>query len=204
MRWEDPILGLNSRGNVAPYEVGCQVIYTHIDKDGKTIESNKVFKTASGLSGLAQNPVQPHSISRQARSCEDCHNNPKALGLGDGLLDPSSQGWSFNFPLDKIVDEQGKQLQDNAHDGARPFSKEEIDRINRLNLCISCHSEMKDDQLWKKVTDINGFAKTNELHKQILSKIFRENGYNLLDNDSTNTINSNDSNSESIIKKMEN
>lgn len=173
MRWESPILGLNSKGNVSPYEVGCQIIYTHIDKNGKTKESNKVFKTAAGLSGLAQNPVQPHSISRQARSCEDCHNNPKALGLGDGLLDPEAQGWSFNFPLDKIVDEKGRQLQDNAHEGARPFNKEEMDRINRLNVCISCHKEMNDDVLWKKVTDINGFAKTNEAHKQILSRIFR-------------------------------
>jgi hypothetical protein len=173
MRWESPILGINARGNVAPYEVGCQIIYTHLDKNGNTKESNKVFKTAAGLSGLAQNPVQPHSISRQARSCEDCHNNPKTLGLGDGTLDPKTQGWSFNFPLDKIVDEQGRQIQDNAHDGARPFNKEEIERIDRLNVCISCHKEMKNEDLWKKVTDINGFAKTNELHKEILNKIFR-------------------------------
>jgi len=173
VRWESPTLGINSKGRVSPYIVGCQVIYTHIDKEGKTKESNKVFKTAAGLPGLAQNPVQPHSISRKARSCEDCHNNPKALGLGDGLLDPQAQGWSFNFPLDKIVDEKGRQLQDNAHEGARPFNKEEMDRINRLNVCISCHKEMNDDELWKRVTDINGFAKTNELHKQIITRIFR-------------------------------
>ena len=174
VRWESPVLGLNARGRVAPYEVGCQIVYTHIDKEGKTKELNKVFTTAAGYSGLAQNPVQPHSISREARACEDCHNNPKALGLGSGILDPKTQGWSFTYTLDKIVDEMGMQIQDNAHEGARPFNKEEMDRTNRLNVCLGCHQNMPDEKLWKIVTDINGFAKTNELHKEILNRVFRK------------------------------
>jgi len=177
VRWESPILGLNARGRVAPYEVGCQIIYTHIDKEGNTKESNKVFTTAAGYSGLAQNPVQPHSISREARSCEDCHNNPKALGLGSGILDPQSQGWSFTYTLDKIVDERGMQIQDNTHEGARPFNEEEMDRISRLNVCLGCHQDMPDENLWKIVTDINGFAKTNELHKEILNRVFRKGAF---------------------------
>jgi hypothetical protein len=33
---------------------------------------------------------------------------------------------------------------------------------------------MGDAVTWKTVTDINGFAKTNELHKEILARIFKK------------------------------
>jgi hypothetical protein len=33
---------------------------------------------------------------------------------------------------------------------------------------------MTDAVLWKTVTDINGFAKTNELHKEILNRLFKK------------------------------
>ncbi|MHB1045998.1 MAG: multiheme c-type cytochrome [Thermoanaerobaculia bacterium] len=174
MRWESPVLGVNFRGRVAPHEVGCQPFYTHIDAEGKTKALNKTFTTAAGLSSLAHNAVNPHSTSRQARECEDCHNNPKAQGLGDGILDPVAQGWGIDFSLERIVNELGQPLQDNSHEGARPFNQAELDRIDRVNVCISCHQNMGDDVTWKTVTDINGFAKTNELHKEILARIFKK------------------------------
>jgi hypothetical protein len=174
VRWESPILGVNHRGRVAPHEVGCQPFYTHIDEDGKTRALNKTFTTGAGLSSLAHNAVNPHSTSRQARECEDCHNNPKALGLGDGITDPVAQGWGIDFGLDRIVDELGRPIQDNSHEGARPFNRDELGRIDRLNVCIACHQNMGDQVVWKTVTDINGFAKTNELHKDILSRVFKK------------------------------
>jgi hypothetical protein len=33
---------------------------------------------------------------------------------------------------------------------------------------------MGDQFVWKTVTDINGFAKTNELHKDILGRLFKK------------------------------
>jgi hypothetical protein len=172
VRVESPTLGVNHRGRVAPHEVGCQPFYTYIDGEGKTRERNKTFKTGAGLSSLAHNAVNPHATTRQARECEDCHNNPKALGLGNGILDPVAQGWQIDFALDRIVDELGRPIQDNSHEGARPFNKAELDRIDRVNVCISCHQNMTDAVLWKTVTDINGFAKTNELHKLLLKRLF--------------------------------
>jgi hypothetical protein len=131
-----------------------------------------VFTTGAGLSSLAHNAVNPHSTSRQARECEDCHNNPKALGLGTGILDPVAQRWGIDFSLDRIVDERGRPIQDNSHEGARPFNEAELDRISRMGLCVGCHQEMKGPAVWKTVTDINGFARTNELHKLVLKRLF--------------------------------
>ena len=34
--------------------------------------------------GIDMAPVQPHSAQRAARTCESCHNNPKAMGYGIG------------------------------------------------------------------------------------------------------------------------
>jgi hypothetical protein len=151
---------------------GCQAIVTQIGPDGKAILHNKVFTTYDGFSGLAQNPVQPHTISRESRTCEDCHASRKAVGLGTGIYNPKANGIDIPFELERIVDENGKQIQATNHIGARPFNKEEQARIMRVNTCIACHKDNADAALWKKVTDVTGFAKTDEKHKEILKKVF--------------------------------
>jgi hypothetical protein len=172
LRWETPVLGINSEGKVSPFMPGCQAIVTQIGPDGKAILHNKVFTTYDGFSGLAQNPVQPHTISRESRTCEDCHASRKAVGLGTGIYNPKANGIDIPFELERIVDENGKQIQATNHIGARPFNKEEQARIMRVNTCIACHKDNADAALWKKVTDVTGFAKTDEKHKEILKKVF--------------------------------
>ena len=62
---------------------GCQVITTVIDKDGNTVVQNEIWMTPdAGGKGLDHAAVQPHTAGRKARTCESCHNNPKALGYG--------------------------------------------------------------------------------------------------------------------------
>ena len=70
---------------------GCQVVFTVIDRKGKTIALNQLALSEDEKSELGQvrtptsldmAPVQPHSAQRKARTCESCHNNPKALGYG--------------------------------------------------------------------------------------------------------------------------
>ncbi|WP_179137606.1 hypothetical protein [Candidatus Entotheonella palauensis] len=68
LRWESPTLGINTEGKVSPFVTGCQVIFTQIDEEGKTLALNKIFETADGHSGLAHNPLQPHTISKRART----------------------------------------------------------------------------------------------------------------------------------------
>ncbi len=91
LRWEDPILGINGEGRVTPLMPGCQVVYTVIDSKGKTIAHNVIARSPDEAAQIGQSfiplaidmaPAQPHSALKQARSCESCHNNPKALGYG--------------------------------------------------------------------------------------------------------------------------
>ncbi len=91
LRWEEPVLGINGEGRVTPLMPGCQIVYTVIGSDGKTVALNQIGKSPDEQASWARNarriaidmaPVQPHSAQRKARTCESCHNNPKAMGYG--------------------------------------------------------------------------------------------------------------------------
>ena len=87
LRWEDPVLGINGEGLVTPIMPGCQVTYTVIGPDGKTLVLNKQAQVPDGpngslVAGTDMAPVQPHTSGRKARTCESCHSNPKSMGYG--------------------------------------------------------------------------------------------------------------------------
>ncbi len=87
LRWEDPILGVNGEGLVTPIIPGCQVTYTIVGPDGETIALNTQAQVPDGpngslVAGTDMSPVQPHTTGAKARTCESCHNDPKALGYG--------------------------------------------------------------------------------------------------------------------------
>lgn len=178
-RWEDPALGVNSRNRVAPFVPGSQVFFTKIGLDGKVRPVNTVTDTISGASRLSMNPVQPHSTTRAARSCESCHSDPKALGLGSGYVVTRDQGWAIDFPLDRMVDEEGRQLQDVSHPEGRPFTVKEMNRISSLNSCLGCHKEMDNKDFWQSVVGASGTAKTAKDHQDILGRIFRMGALNV-------------------------
>ncbi|MBI4515593.1 MAG: hypothetical protein HY699_07235 [Deltaproteobacteria bacterium] len=79
-------MGYNAEGKIAPFVTGCQVLTTVKDAAGQQIMHQELPLTAAGISGLAMNPVQPHTTRKNARYCLECHRNPAALGLGtDGF-----------------------------------------------------------------------------------------------------------------------
>ncbi len=82
IRWESPILGKNLKGRTSPVVPGCQVFLTYVDEIGDIKALNKYYKTSTGQPGPTLAPLQPHSNTLVARTCEDCHANPKALGFG--------------------------------------------------------------------------------------------------------------------------
>ena len=174
LRWENPVLGINSEGMVSPFIPGCQVIFTQTGTEGKAVYRNHVFTLTDGISAIASNPIQPHTVSRKARACEECHANPKALGLGSGIYDPKANGIEIDFELEQTVNRDGRQLQATSHEGARPFNREELHRITRVNVCFSCHQLMNDAQFWKKVTDRTGLARTNAMHKELLKDMMEK------------------------------
>ncbi|WP_141674226.1 hypothetical protein [Dissulfuribacter thermophilus] len=171
LRWDDPTLGINSEGLVAPFIPGCQVIFTQIGPGSNSKFTNYVFTTSEGISGISSNPLQPHTIRKEARGCESCHSNKKALGLGTGTFIPQKNGIPIPFGLDQIVDENGTQLQSTSHDGARPFNREEMSKINRMGVCADCHKFMTDPVIWKRIKKRVGSAQTRKLHTKVLKHL---------------------------------
>jgi hypothetical protein len=125
MRWESPILGINFRGKVSPLAPGCQVFYTFIDEEGNIKALNKHYTTSTGHNSPTLAPMQPHSISLAARTCEDCHTNPKAIGYGTGnsrsvekilgdrpLFQDLSEGVYGDIPLAKTGKWQVPKIKD--------------------------------------------------------------------------------------------
>ncbi len=79
-------IGPNSEGRIAPYLVACQPIADVTAPDGTKILDFQMPQTAKGLSGLAMNPVQPHTVQGvgNVRTCAECHRSPASLGMGTG------------------------------------------------------------------------------------------------------------------------
>lgn len=186
LRWEEPILGINGEGRVTPLMPGCQVIFTVIGPDGTTVTHNEIGRTPPGTEGggpdgqrgLDMAPVQPHTSGRQARKCESCHNNPKALGYGiqggrylngytedryvdlydkDGGVIPANTQVQMpgipDLPMDlsRIVDpETGEQLQTvGSHwPDSRPLDEDQRIRMERTGVCMGCHQNMADESFW--------------------------------------------------------
>jgi hypothetical protein len=170
LRWETPVLGWNSEGKISTYMPGCQVVFTQVDGE-KGLVNNKVFRTVDDTSGFATNPVHPHTTSKEARSCADCHMSDKAIGLGTGTYITKKNGVDLDFEPEQIVDEEGKQLQATSHVGARPFNKAEQQKIRRVGTCEACHGS--DAEFWAKVQKKNGLeaAPNDKVHSQGIQKI---------------------------------
>ncbi len=199
LRWEEPTLGINGEGRVSPLMPGCQVITTVIDKDGNTVAHNETWMTpdAGGTKGLDHAAVQPHTAGRLARTCESCHNNPKALGYGisggrfmkgyeDGFtvdletafgetIPQQSQLQSQPIPsldhdLSRIVTEDGKQLVTVGSHWplTSPLPQEMREKMERTGLCMGCHQNMTNEELWAKV-NTPAFV-TNEEHQDVMDQ----------------------------------
>lgn len=181
LRWEDPILGVNGEGRVTPLAPGCQPSITIIGPDGKPILTNHIFRTPSGLEGsgddgqlaIDMSPTQPHTMTKNARTCESCHASDKALGLGidgprswderhfvdlqttDGTvlanravpqMEPIA---NLDHDWSQIVDREGNQLATVGHHWklSRSFNKNEIEHMTRTGTCLACHESIPDQSL---------------------------------------------------------
>ena len=151
--------------------------------------------------GLDMAPVQPHSAQRKARTCESCHDNPKALGYGisggvfqtryvenvvEDLIDqktgkvipgryqiqiPKIEGMDFDWST--IVNDKGEQVQTVGTHWplSRSLPKEMRDGINRTGLCMGCHREMSDEKLWEAVA--NPGRLNDQQHTELMNKMIK-------------------------------
>ena len=179
LRWEDPILVMNGEGRIAPAIPGCQTTVTVIGKDGKAIVQNKIFSAKdNGKDVLAIDmaPVHSHTVQKEARSCESCHNSPKAMGFGIGggklfaspgeslivdlmtadgrvipkritIQKPEIKGLDFDWS--RIIDENYTQLVTVGHHWSlsRALHADEISALDRRGVCMACHQTIPDKDL---------------------------------------------------------
>lgn len=210
LRWEEPVLGINGEGRVTPLMPGCQIVYTVFDRNNKVIALNQLGKSEDERVQLGQErtpdsidmaPVQPHSAQRKARSCESCHNNPKAMGYGI-----SGGVFQTRYPVDiveDLIDQKTGQVIPGRHkiqipkiadldydwstiikDGqqvqtvgthwplSRALPKEMRDGMERTGLCLGCHREMTNAELWNKVSTPGTL--TDAQHIEMLNKLLKD------------------------------
>lgn len=188
-RFEKPTLGINSKGRVSVIEPGCQVVYTELDAEGRPLPGleNKVFKGAGFEHGIVSTPVSPHTTRTEVRSCEECHSDPKALGIGQGFFQ-AGKDWSANgfisllkpdvnplgFAWESLSDARGLPLAATTHPGARPFNEAELKRILRVAPCLPCHGRY-DDPVWANPDDAFVRAKL-PAHQEKVDRFFLEKG----------------------------
>ena len=158
IRFLRPPLGIDSSGKVSLFSP-CQVFVYEKDK--------VLFKI------LTMTSFDPHTTQRSSRGCLDCHGDPKTLGLGEGILyrskfrptyDANRSGLGINFPLDAFVNIKGEALQiTSPYPSARPFNREEIETIRRVNRCLPCHN-LYEDKIYKDFKEsIKRFMKEKRL-----------------------------------------
>lgn len=181
LRWENPTLGINGEGRVSPLMPGCQVITTVIDQNGDTVANNVINMTPEGK-GIDHAAVQPHTAGRQARSCESCHDNPKALGYGieggrfmlgyengftidladsQGNIIPKSATVqspaipALDHDLSAIINEDGEQIVSvGSHwDLTGPLPAEMRESVEKAGVCQGCHEERFNPEFWEKVSE---------------------------------------------------
>ncbi|GAB4321344.1 MAG: hypothetical protein Kow00127_13760 [Bacteroidales bacterium] len=149
-------------------------------------------------------PLFPHTTQKVARKCESCHNNPKSMGYGisegklyaspdrdiamdltniDGQPIPLQVDTQFNaireLPMDwsRFLDESGRQLQTVGHhlSGSRPLNREELNKLDRRGVCISCHESIPAGDpainLMHHVASLSGMDIDNEKHDGLLRKM---------------------------------
>ncbi len=104
-------------------------------------------------------PTDAHTTTKKGRTCISCHLDPAALGFGQGELRETAPGgdhWQFfpeyaNHPADGLPFDAWTDFLETRTEytstrrGARPFSKEEQQKILKVGNCLRCHDEKKEN-----------------------------------------------------------
>ena len=101
-------------------------------------------------------PASPHTTSSKGRSCVSCHNDPLALGYGEGKLEyfiENGKGkWKFQalyapdkndgLPADAWIDFlKTREKNVSTRSNVFPFSIDQQYRILTVGACLTCHDE---------------------------------------------------------------
>ncbi len=101
-------------------------------------------------------PVAPHTTSKEGRDCLSCHNNPVALGYGEGELSYSIESgsgrWKFEstyannsndgLPGDSWIGfMQNRTGTVSTRTDVSPFTIEQQQKILTVGACLTCHDQ---------------------------------------------------------------
>lgn len=170
-RWEDPLLGINGEGRVTPLVGVIQTVGTVIDENGKILIRNNIAKNKKGMLSIDMQPMQPHTNTLQARSCESCHENRTVMGFGEvynfenekpvymGVKDANGKiitkhhteqiggikALENNRDFMKVLDENGKQLMkvDTHFKRSSPLTKEQIKTLKKRDYKKEAEENLK-------------------------------------------------------------
>jgi hypothetical protein len=84
-RWEFMPLGVDHENRYAILRPLYQYLITYVDRLGNSFMDSVIPTRGDGESGWASMPYVPHTTSPIGRSCDGCHQNRVAAGLGIGL-----------------------------------------------------------------------------------------------------------------------
>ena len=108
-------------------------------------------------------PASGHTTARESRSCKSCHNNPLAIGYGDGELNFKILGtagkWEFvpRFALnenDTLPEDawigflKEAKIPYSTRTDLRPFTVIEQKHILEVGSCLTCHDEKSKVMDW--------------------------------------------------------
>lgn len=146
-----PALGIRKdegKKSVVPVVPG---MILSIDLSGfdKNLHDSLIFKRLFA-------PIEPHTTQTQGRSCKSCHNNPVALGYGQGSLQyvvhNKTGHWIFkpkyeNSPYDSLPEDawigflQERNGAVSTRVNVAPFSITDQKRILTVGACLTCHKD---------------------------------------------------------------
>lgn len=149
LRFTRPAMGIRDDRGIFPLSP-CQMFVSIFDETGH-YQKERSF-TVMNLSAF-----DPHTTAAKSRTCLECHEDPKVVGLGEGILhqkagkwifrptyDPIGSGLGLSHPLDAYVGLDGEPLQTGYKGSVRPFNRDEMDRILGVTPCLGCHTGYDD------------------------------------------------------------
>ena len=118
-------------------------------------------------------PAAPHTTSSKGRSCVSCHNNPLALGYGEGkleyLIENGKGKWEFQalyaadkndgLPADAWIDFlQTREGKVSTRSDVFPLNVNQQQRTLTVGACLTCHDE-KSDVMQKSLNHFDDLLK---------------------------------------------
>ncbi len=102
-RWEGIVLGKDATGRYAPVRPLYQYYITYVDSAENVWLDSQKPQRIDGKSGWSWDVYSPHTIRERGRSCEGCHGNALAAGLGIRSALKDSVANSITLPSAPIL-----------------------------------------------------------------------------------------------------